>query len=374
LEKDKTLASGAETTSKQLDNSVLVQQREEESKNKTKGLLLATNESVDENEESKSVNERVSSIDYMPLQEINFQANIGDFDFLVRNTNVNDVAEDPAEWKPREVNSKLFYLEVVAGVDRFFHHASFVVNDLEQEGDYSTFSPQNALNLHLGVNGGIKWRNIYLQTGIHYAQFRQSIAVNHARLKTKEELEVTQKVVLTGVDSSFAGHNIIKVANGNGFSFEYQGAKWDVDSQYITTSDTTRNYSQYRENESEHLKYQLRYVQVPLFIGLEHQFKNHVLIECRLGVNFGFKIGERGEYYNPILEQYQTASAGEFSAVAMKGQFNFGLGYLLSPDLSIRLRPGFNYQIKGPFVNNELNKQLLSPSALGVELGLRYLF
>jgi hypothetical protein len=252
---------------------------------------------------------------------------------------------------------------------------SFVVNDVEKPKDYTTVSPQSLQSFSGGVIGGVQWNKVFVYSGLYFNQVQQSFQEVRLREISKEELEIVDREVLSKVDSTFIGHTIKRVPNGSGFNFEYAGSNYDVDSQFVTVTDTNKLYSYEKVEEKSSYKYQINYIQLPLAVGIEHNFKSNWLVEATLVGQIGFKVGNSVTSTDASTNSVAIPKVDEvFSPMQFNTQVLLGVGYRFTPQLSLRVRPQFQYSVIGLYKDAKLNEQYTKPMWFGGNIGLRYRF
>ncbi|MBD78623.1 MAG: hypothetical protein CL840_06875 [Crocinitomicaceae bacterium] len=244
------------------------------------------------------------------------------------------------------------------------------VSLVETKSSSSHISPSAIREWNGGIEAGVRYGSFYLLSGLRFQEFNQSFSIRTVTTDIKDEYQYNQRDKIESIDRTLIRNIIVKVPDGNDFIFKVAGSEYSTDTNWTTVTDTVVNSKEIVSEEELSINYKLQYLSVPLRVGFEHVLGEKWLVETSIGANFGFLISQSGSVFNSNTND--VVVVGQSASIAkstISSSFGVGVGYLLTPDLSLRLNPTYRYMIKGP------NKDLINQSNFfGVGMQIRYVF
>lgn len=220
--------------------------------------------------------------------------------------------------------------------------SSFSKDDIQTQLDRDQLQ-----DWQVGLQAGIDFGNIYLTTGINYRQLKQSSTVRTSELLRGQTLDIAQRDQIVSIDSTILSHQIARVQKSDGFAFKIIATDYQIDTTWQTVSDTVVNTFENEVKNEQSVEYQLNYVQLPLIIGYEKNLFANWLIEGFAENELAFLTSASGSYFDEETQQVRTVDLNGVPSMIWTFRLGAGLGYLFSPNLSLRLRPSFQQIVNG---------------------------
>ncbi len=217
---------------------------------------------------------------------------------------------------------------------------------------------------------GMKRKGFKTATGIGVSSISKTFAYKFSEENISTNEYINSITYLDNVDSSFSHYEISEFQNNNNSNFDIGASVYQVDSNFITVSDTTRTTSKEVTESNIALAYQLNYLNIPIQIGYEIEIKRF-FVDINAALQLGVLTNYNGYKYNDKAEGSKTTiTSTDLNPVTLSCSIAVGAGYNVTPTISVIAQPVYSSTLVGAFKNIKPNKI----SGFGGKLALRYLF
>ena len=238
-----------------------------------------------------------------------------------------------------------------------------IPEDFEKE--FKSFSMSGA-----EVLVGAKRRGFKVATGIGISSISKTFSYKFSEENIITTENISSTTYLDNVDSSFSHYEVNEFDNGSSSNFDIAGAVYNVDSNFVTVSDTTLTSSKEVTNNNIAIAYQLDYIVIPLQVGYEIEIERF-FIDINAALQLGILSSYNGFKYNDRAEGSKTIiTSKDLNPVTLSYTVALGAGYNITPTISVIAQPVYSSTLVGAFKNIKPN----NISGLGGKLALRYQF
>ena len=332
--------------------------------------LVAENESSQFPKEGFNMEESAlkttsnGNIELMTFKEFNSFQLMKDVELMDCCDNFSPLEKTTEFGEPIETKkSTSFFTELEGGMARFGKNEVTVSNS---QLELLTVDPSPIREWNIGVNVGIERGNWYMFSGVNYQEYSQNFNAQLLSMDSNltESYKYRQEMQYSDV---FVRNIVSKVPNGSGFSYQLTGTEYRTDSALVNITDTILAWDKIEVKASEKYEYKTQYLQIPLAIGYTYSIKSKWLLEGFIRTDIGFLLNQKGTYFNETDEVfYPLKESSQASKTTMSYQLGIGLGYKLTDEITVRIRPSFRQVLKGPFDGDNYNR-----SGVGVNAALR---
>lgn len=217
---------------------------------------------------------------------------------------------------------------------------------------------------------GMKRKGFKIASGIGVSSISKTFAYKFSEenISTAEIINSTN--YLDNVDSSFSHYEINEFQNNNNSNFDIGASVYQVDSNFITVTDTIRTTSKEVIESNIALAYQLNYLNIPIQIGYEIDIKRF-FIDINAAIQLGVLTNYNGYKYNDKAEGSKTIITSTYlNPVTLSYSVAVGAGYNITPTISVIAQPVYSSTLVGAFKNIKPNKI----AGFGGKLALQYQF
>ncbi|MFT6441770.1 MAG: hypothetical protein ACJASM_001307 [Salibacteraceae bacterium] len=217
---------------------------------------------------------------------------------------------------------------------------------------------------------GIKRKGFKIASGIGVSSISKTFAYKFSEenISTAENINSTN--YLDNVDSSFSHYEINEFQNNNNSNFDIGASVYQVDSNFITVTDTIRTTSKEVIESNIALAYQLNYLNIPIQIGYEIDIKRF-FVDISAAIQLGVLTNYNGYKYNDKAEGSKTIITSTYlNPVTLSYSVAVGAGYNITPTISVIAQPVYSSTLVGAFKNIKPNKI----AGFGGKLALQYQF
>ena len=217
---------------------------------------------------------------------------------------------------------------------------------------------------------GMKRKGFKIASGIGVSSISKTFAYKFSEENISTAESINAITYLDNVDSSFSHYEIKEFQNSNNSNFDIGASVYQVDSNFITVTDTTRTTSKEVTESNLALAYQLNYLNIPIQIGYEIEIKRF-FVDINAALQLGVLTNYNGYKYNDKAEGSKTIIASnDLNPVTLSYFVAVGAGYNITPTISVIAQPIYSSTLVGAFKNIKPNKI----AGLGGKLALRYQF
>lgn len=229
----------------------------------------------------------------------------------------------------------------------------------------------NSFNMNGGeIVVGVKKNGFKFASGIGVSSISKTYSYKFSEQTTTTNMTVESNTELESVDSSFSHYEIKEFGTENNSNFDIATAVYQVDSNYVTTFDTTTTSKTTTNNHDIALAYQLNYVFVPIQVGYEYAIKRF-FVDINAALQVGILSNYNGYKYNEKFEGSKSIiTSKDLNPVTLNYTLSVGAGYNLTPTIAVIAQPMYSSSIVGAFKAIKPNKI----SGFGGKLALRYEF
>jgi len=247
--------------------------------------------------------------------------------------------------KPRTIQG--FYAEIFGAPSLLtYKFEQSTVNPNLTFANSSKADEKPALSYTAGLELGYGFKNLFVQTGINYSDYRSKALI---------DLITTNSVLTTNVTKDSV---LVYDSIGSHYEYHYDSIKVSTNSKTHTIHKATNS---------------LRYIEIPILLGYRIYGKR-ISYAVSGGISIGYLSSSDGKTLNPDLV---SISANTTEAVPYKPWTFYLLlrveaAYLFNKNLSVFIRPGFKYNINSVFEDYyPVQKTFYT---LDLHLGIRYNF
>jgi len=217
---------------------------------------------------------------------------------------------------------------------------------------------------------GMKRKGFKIATGIGVSSISKTFAYKFSEENISTNEHINSTTYLDNVDSSFSHYEISEFQNNNNSNFDIGASVYQVDSNFITVSDTTRTTFKEVTESNIALAYQLNYLNIPIQIGYEIEIKRF-FVDINAALQLGVLTNYNGYKYNDKAESSKTIiTSTDLNPITLSYSIAVGAGYNVTPTISVIAQPVYSSTLVGAFKDIKPNKI----SGLGGKLALRYQF